>query len=71
MRKNASALAGTLERANDVQQVGVVALFGRRCAEVFEPLMPIVLRVETGAPPFVIVIQGKYSLLLIPPGTPK
>src|SRR5271157_2112041 len=53
MRKNASALAGTLERTNDVQQVGIVALFIRRCAEVFEPLVPIVSRVETGTPPFV------------------
>ena len=30
VRKNACAFAGTLQRANDVQQEGVIALFGRR-----------------------------------------
>ncbi len=33
MRQNAGALAGALERADDVQQVGVVALLGGRHAE--------------------------------------
>ena len=36
MRQDARAFAGALERAHDVQQVGVIALFGRRHAEGFE-----------------------------------
>ena len=53
MRQDARGLAGTLERADDVQQVGVVALLGRRHAERPEPVERVVRRVEAGAPPLV------------------
>ena len=38
VRQDARALAGALERADDVQQVGVVALLGGRRAEGLEAL---------------------------------
>ena len=38
MRQDARAFAGALERADDVQQIGVVALFGGRHAEGLETL---------------------------------
>ena len=43
------AFAGALQRADDVQQVGVVALLGGRHAEG-EALEGVVRRVEAGAP---------------------
>ncbi len=51
MRENARAFAGALERAKDVQQVGVVALLaaaGRRSAEALEGV--VALGIEAGAP---------------------
>ena len=39
VRQDAGALAGALERADDVQQVGVVALLGGRRAEGLEALV--------------------------------
>ena len=39
VRQNAGAFAGALERADDVQQIGVVALLGRRRAEGLEALV--------------------------------
>ena len=51
--QNASALAGALERADDVQQVGVVALLGGRRAEGLETVVRIVLQVDAGAPALV------------------
>jgi hypothetical protein len=57
VRKDARAGAGALERADDMQQVGVVALFGRRRTKMLEPIEPIVLRVEAGAPP--LVAEGR------------
>ena len=53
MRQDAGALAGALERAHDVQQVGVIALPGRRHPEGFKAVVLIVERVEAGAPAFV------------------
>ena len=53
VRQDARALAGALERADDVQQVGVVALLGRRRAEGLEALVGIVQRIEAGAPALV------------------
>ena len=53
VRQNARAFAGALERADDVQQVGVVALLGGRRAEGLEALVGIVERVEAGAPALV------------------
>ena len=53
MGQDAGALAGALERADDVQQVGVVALFGGRHAEWLETLIRVVQRVDAGAPALV------------------
>ena len=53
VRQDARALAGALERADDVQQIGVVALLGRRHAEMLEAFKFIVGRVNAGAPALV------------------
>ena len=53
VRQDAGAFAGALERAYDVQQVGVIALSGRRHAEGFKTVVGIVVRVEPGAPAFI------------------
>ena len=53
VRQDARAFAGALERADDVQQVGVVALLGGRRAEGLEALVGIVERIEAGAPALV------------------
>ncbi len=53
VRQDAGALAGALERADDVQQVGVVALLGGRRAEGLEALVGVVERIEAGAPALV------------------
>ena len=53
MREDARALAGALERADDVQEVGVVTLLGWRDAVGLEALPWIVLGIETGAPAFI------------------
>src|SRR5207245_1157397 len=53
MRQDARPFAGASERADDVQQVGVVALLGRRSSERLKSLMGIVKRVDAGAPAFV------------------
>ena len=53
MRQDARAFARALERAHDVQQVGVIALFGGRRAERLEPFIRIVERVEPRAPTLV------------------
>ena len=53
VRQDAGAFAGALERAHDMQQVGVIALSGRRHAEGFKAVVEIVVRVEPGAPAFV------------------
>ena len=42
VRQDARALAGALERADDVQQIGVIALLGGRHAEVLEALVGVV-----------------------------
>jgi hypothetical protein len=42
VRQDAGTLASALHRSEDVQQVGVVALPGRRCAKRLEALMRIV-----------------------------
>ena len=49
VRQNDRALAGALERGEDVQQEGVVAVLGRRDA-VVEAAEQVVGRVETVAP---------------------
>ena len=53
MWKDASTLAGGLERADDVQEVGVVALLGGWNAIGFEALEGIVLGMEAGGPALV------------------
>ena len=53
VRQDARAFAGALERADDVQQVGVVALLGGRRAEGLEAVVGIVERIEAGAPALV------------------
>ena len=53
VRENARAFAGALERAEDVQEVGVVALLAGRDAVVLEALPGVVLGIEAGAPAFV------------------
>ena len=53
VRQDARAFAGALERADDVQQVGVVALLGGRRAEGLEALVRVVERIDAGAPAFV------------------
>ena len=50
---NARAFAGALERAQDVQEVGVIALLAGRDAVVLEALPRVVLGIEAGAPAFV------------------
>ena len=53
MRENARAFAGGLERAHDVQQIGVVALFGGWDAVRIEAVEGVVVGIEAGAPAFV------------------
>lgn len=53
VRQDAGARAGAFERADDVQQVGVVALLGRRHAEGLKTVEGVVQRVEAGAPALV------------------
>ena len=53
MRQDARPFAGWLEDADDVEQVGVVALFCRWDAVMLEPLPGIVLGVDARAPAFV------------------
>ena len=53
VRKNAGAFAGAFQRAQDVQQIGIVALFGGRRAVVFEALVRVVVGIEASAPAFV------------------
>ena len=53
VRQNAGAFAGAFQRAHDVQQIGVIALLGRRRAEMLEALVRVVERVDAGAPAFV------------------
>ena len=50
VRQDARAFAGALERADDVQKIGVVALLGGRRAERLETLVAIFQRVQAGAP---------------------
>lgn len=53
MGQDTGPRAGALERADDMQQVGIVALLGRRRTEVAEALEEILERVEPGAPALV------------------
>lgn len=53
MRQNARTLPCALKRTDDVQQIGVVALLGRRHAEGLKTIVRIVQGIETGAPAFV------------------
>ena len=53
MWQNAGAFAGAFEGADDVQQVGVVALPGGRYAKGSEACVVVVGRVEAGAPALV------------------
>ena len=71
VRKNAGSFAGALQRADDVQQVGVIALLTGRRAEVLEPLVGIALHIDTVAPAFVAerrigddVVEGLESPVL-------
>ena len=53
VRQDAGSLGGGLEGADDVQQIGVVALLGGRDAEGLESIERIVQRIEAGAPALV------------------
>ena len=53
VRQDARAFAGALERANDVQQVGVVALLAGRRSERLESLVGVLKRTDAGAPALV------------------
>ena len=53
VRQDARAFARALERTDDVQQVGVVALLGRGHAERLEAFKRILRRVNAGAPALV------------------
>ena len=53
MRQDARALAGALERTDDVQEVGVVALLVGGNAKNLEPLEGVVQQIEAGAPTLV------------------
>ena len=53
VREDAGPLAGGLERADDVEEVGEVALLVGRDAVAFEPLVGIVRGIEAGGPAFV------------------
>ena len=60
VRQDAGAFAGALERAQDVQQVGVVALLGRRRAVGWKrSIRVVVLGVEAGAP--ALVAEGRIG----------
>ena len=59
VREDARAFAGALERAEDVQQVGVVALLAGRDAVVLEALPGVVLGIEAGAP--ALVAEGRIG----------
>ena len=59
VRQDARPFAGALQRADDVQQVGVVALLGGRHAEGLEAFVGIVGRVEAGAP--ALVAEGRIG----------
>src|SRR5690606_36004470 len=53
MRQNACPFARALERADDMQQIGIVALLAGWRAERLEAVIGIVERVDAGAPAFV------------------
>ena len=53
MGQDASTLAGALERADDMEEVGVVALLGGRRAEGREAVVGVVVDVDAGAPTLV------------------
>ncbi len=53
VRQDACTFAGAFERADDVQQVGVVALLGWRSAKGLETVVRFLLQIEACAPPLV------------------
>jgi hypothetical protein len=53
VRQDARALAGALERADEVQQGGIVALPGGRRAEGLEALEGVVQRIDAVTPALV------------------
>ncbi len=53
MRQNAGSGAGALERTNDVQQVGVVALLAWWRAKGLKAIPFVLLQVEPRAPAFI------------------
>jgi hypothetical protein len=53
VRENARAFASALQRTDDVQQIGVVALSRGRDAVMLEAMEGIVRRIEPGAPALV------------------
>ena len=53
MRQDAGAFALALQRPDDVQQVGKVALLAGRCAKMFEALVRIIGGIEASAPALV------------------
>ena len=75
MRQNAGALAGALERADYVEQVGVVALLAGGRAEGLEALVWVIKRVEAGAPTLVgkgrigdDIVEGLERFSVLEPG---
>jgi len=61
VRQNASALPCAFQRTDDMQQVGVIALFVRRRTEIPEAPVRIVKRVDAGAPAFVADVFDKQQ----------
>jgi hypothetical protein len=60
--EDACALAGTSERANDVEEVGIVALAGGRRAEGFEALIGVVGQVDAVGP--ALIAEGRIGSAL-------
>ena len=50
MGEDAGSFAAAVERADDVEEIGVIALFGGRGAEVFEAVEGVVVGVDAVAP---------------------
>ena len=46
-------ITGGLQGAEDVQQVGIISLLGRRDAKMLESLPWVLIRNEAGAPPLI------------------
>src|SRR5665213_86767 len=59
MWQDAHTFARALERANDMQEIGVVALLGRRCAKGLKTIVRIVQPIDAVAP--ALVAKGRIG----------